>query len=252
MIKEYYRPITIEETLILLKEPENIILGGGTYINSRLKSNVNVVDIQDLELNFIKKDSDKILIGSFTTLQDILLCDFIPEAMKQAIILDAPLNIRNSATLGGYLVTASGVSALSTVLLASDATIHFTPSIGDLSYTEFLTNSSMKSGHSLITSIVIPKNITAFRSISNTPLSRPIICASLSTKLTGKTRLALGGYGNNPLLVFDGSIEDDIVSAARSAYLQAGDEWASSQYRSEMAATLTQRCISAVKSTKIN
>ena len=252
MIKEYYRPKTINEVLILLKEPENIILGGGTYINTRLKSNVNVVDIQDLELAFLKKDNDQIIIGSYTTLQDILLCDFIPEAIIQAITLDAPLNIRNSATLGGYLVTASGISALSTVFLALDATIQFSPSVKDLSYTEFITTPSMKSGHSLITSITIPNNIITFKAISYTPLSRPIICASLSTKLTGKTRLALGGYGNNPQLVFDGSIEDDIVSAARSAYLQAGDEWASSEYRSEMAATLTKRCISDVKSTKFN
>ena len=34
--------------------------------------------------------------------------------------------------------------------------------------------------------------------------------------------------------------------AARSAYLSAGDEWASAEYRSEMAGVLVKRCLRRV------
>ncbi|MFC2065094.1 FAD binding domain-containing protein, partial [Chloroflexota bacterium] len=239
---------TIEEALVLLKEPGNIILGGGTHINTRLTEPANVVDIQDLELNFINESRNIISIGSYTTLQEIILNEFIPEAFKRAISIDAPLNIRNRATLGGSLVTASGTSSLATVLLAMDATIHSSSKDRERQYSDFMITPANEKKQSLIISVSIPATTTSFRSIAYTQFSRSFICASLSTNPSGKARLALGGYGNNPLLVMDGSFEDDIVSAARSAYLHAGDEWASSEYRSEMAAILTERCISDIRS----
>jgi putative selenate reductase FAD-binding subunit len=248
MIKEYFRPNTIEEAIQLLKLPGSIIMGGGTFVNSSHQENVTVVDIQDLELKSIQKDNNLILVGSSTILQDLIKNKHIPEAIKQAISIDSPLNIRNMATIGGYIITATGTSVLSTVLLAMEATIQFTPGLDDLTYTEFITSSYYKGGRLLITSVNIPNHETNFNVISLTPTSRVIVCAAITTKPNGRTRLTLGGYGENPLLVFDGSIEDDIVSAAKSAYLQAGDEWASSEYRSEMAAILTKRCLSEMSS----
>jgi hypothetical protein len=55
--------------------------------------------------------------------------------------------------------------------------------------------------------------------------------------------VALGGYGAAPLLAFDGSEADGAEVAAQSAYSQAGDEWASAEYRMEIAGILARRCI---------
>ena len=248
MIREYFRPKSIKEALQILNKPGSIILSGGTYITSEQQEIVNVVDIQELKLNYIQKNKNQIIIGSCTILQDLITTKYIPDAMRQAVITDSSLNIRNKATVGGYIVTATGISTLSTVLLSMEATVQFTEGVNDLIYTEFITELLLKDGRTLITAIKIPLVDTVFKSISSTPTSRSIICASLSTRKSGRTRLALGGFGNNPLLVFDGSMDDDIVSAAKSAYQQAGDEWASSDYRSEMAAILTKRCIVEMRS----
>jgi CO/xanthine dehydrogenase FAD-binding subunit len=48
--------------------------------------------------------------------------------------------------------------------------------------------------------------------------------------------------------VIDGDISDDISAAARSAYSNAGDEWASAEYRAEMADVLSRRCLSIINS----
>jgi CO/xanthine dehydrogenase FAD-binding subunit len=249
MIKEYFRPKTVEETLGLLEKPGSIIISGGTFVNSAIHDDITVVDIQDLDFRYIKKGKDQLIIGSCSTLQDLANNKDIPNAMKQAILHDAPINIRNMATIGGSIVVSSGQPSLSTVLLSMDAVVQFTPDIGDITYSEFLTDDSLREGRKLISSIRLQLSKTIFKSISATPESRPIVTVSLSTKQNGKTRLALGGFGKQPLLVFDGLIDDDIVPAAKSAYSGAGDELASSDYRSEMAAVLAKRCVVEMRST---
>jgi CO/xanthine dehydrogenase FAD-binding subunit len=63
---------------------------------------------------------------------------------------------------------------------------------------------------------------------------------------SGRTRLALGGYGKIPTLAMDGTEADGIDSAARNAFHEANDEWASAEYRLDVAATLAKRCLDAV------
>ncbi|MFN3491715.1 MAG: hypothetical protein ACK40V_05800, partial [Anaerolineales bacterium] len=99
----------------------------------------------------------------------------------------------------------------------------------------------------LITSISIPLNVkTSFEYVSKTPVDKPIICASLAQWKSGRTRLALGGYGKVPLLAMDGSEDGGIETAARIAYHEANDEWASAEYRVEMAAILSKRCLESI------
>jgi CO/xanthine dehydrogenase FAD-binding subunit len=47
----------------------------------------------------------------------------------------------------------------------------------------------------------------------------------------------------SPALVLDGSEDSAADAAAASAYSQAGDQWASAEYRSQTAQTLTRRCL---------
>ena len=79
--------------------------------------------------------------------------------------------------------------------------------------------------------------------VARTPADQPIVCASVVRWPSGRTRLALGGYGTAPLLALDGTEPDGIDVAARSAYSQAADEWASAEYRSDVAGTLALRCL---------
>ena len=96
----------------------------------------------------------------------------------------------------------------------------------------------------LITLITIPLNIKfAFEFVSRTPADKPIICAALTQWNSGRTRLALGGYGKSPMLAMDGTEAEGLESAARNAYHEAADEWASAEYRMDVASVLAKRCL---------
>jgi CO/xanthine dehydrogenase FAD-binding subunit len=98
-----------------------------------------------------------------------------------------------------------------------------------------------------ITMVVLPLRINfAFESISRSPADLPIVCAAVAKWESGRTRLALGGWGNYPTLAMDGPGSDGIDIAGRNAYSHAGDEWASAEYRQEMAGVLALRCLQRI------
>jgi CO/xanthine dehydrogenase FAD-binding subunit len=166
--------------------------------------------------------------------------------LKSALKLEAPLNIRNSATVAGTLIAADGRSTFASVLLAMDAkvivsskqNVEETINIGDL-----LPLRDQVRGK-LITKVVIPLNVKlAFEYVSKTPADKPIVCAVLAQWNSGRTRLALGGYGKSPMLAMDGTEAEGVDIAAKNAYHEATDEWASAEYRMDVASTLAKRCL---------
>ena len=65
---------------------------------------------------------------------------------------------------------------------------------------------------------------------------------------SGRTRLAVGGYGNTPLLAMDGIESGGLEAAARNAFDGANDSWASAEYRQEVAGILVSRCLATIDS----
>jgi CO/xanthine dehydrogenase FAD-binding subunit len=65
---------------------------------------------------------------------------------------------------------------------------------------------------------------------------------------SGRTRLALGGFGRSPALAMDGTEAQGAETAARNACHESGDEFGSAQYRMESAAVLARRCLAALTS----
>jgi CO/xanthine dehydrogenase FAD-binding subunit len=267
MIREYHRPQTLDEALTLLTQPDTLPLGGGTLLSAHQHSDsaqggpdsVSVVDLQALGLNTIKKQGNtpstgsgqRLEIGATASLQQLLENANCPDALKSAIKLEAPLNIRNMATVAGTLVTCDGRSTFATVMLALDAKVSImsrkssgtqlpTPDSRTLNIGDFLPLRM----RGLITLITIPLNVKlAFEYVSRTPADKPIVCAALARWNSGRTRLALGGYGKSPVLAMDGTEADDLETAARNAFHEATDEWASAEYRSDIASVLAKRCL---------
>jgi CO/xanthine dehydrogenase FAD-binding subunit len=248
MIMDYHRPQTLDEALTLLAQPNTVPLGGGTLLSHPTTDPVLVVDLQALGLDSINKKGNSLIIGATVTLQQFLESKHCPEALKVSIKLEAPLNIRNSATVAGTLVACDGRSTFASSLLALDAklTIDRGPRTKDslsssvLGLGEFLPLRP----RGLITSITIPLNTKfAFEYVSRTPADKPIVCAALTQWSSGRTRLTLGGYGKSPLLTMDGTEAGGLEAAARNAYHEASDEWASAEYRMDVAVTLAKRCL---------
>ena len=60
---------------------------------------------------------------------------------------------------------------------------------------------------------------------------------------SGRTRVALGGFGQAPIIAVDGMGGTGVDIASRDACFEAGDQWASAEYRREVAAKLALRCV---------
>lgn len=249
MITAYHRPKTLDEALALLTQPNTLPLGGGTLLSQPTTDPVSVVDLQRLGLDSLHVKGNDLEIGATCTLQSLLESEHCPETLKIAIKLEAPINIRNSATVAGTLVSSDGRSTFATMLLAMDAKIDHRPLSADQgqpSTVHGLSDLLLTHSKGLITSISIPLNTKlAFEFVSRTPADKPIVCAALAQWNSGRTRLTLGGYGKSPMLAMDGTEADGIEIAASNAYHEANDEWASAEYRMDVAATLSKRCLNS-------
>jgi len=246
MITEYHRPQTLDQALKLLSHPNTIPLGGGTIINTPAFKGQDfaVVDLQALGLGKIHKRGNALEIGATATLEQLLESADAPEALKQAILQEAALNIRNAATVAGTLVSADGRSPFATAMLALDAKLTVSSAQSALSLAEYWALRPQ----GLITLIAIPLNAKfAYEQVARTPADLPIVCAALAQWGGGRTRLALGGTGQTPRLAMDGTEADGLEAAAQNAFHEAADQWASAEYRTEVAATLARRCLATLQ-----
>lgn len=259
MILEYHRPETIEQALQLLHraEPPTLPMGGGTYLNRPTGDDFAVVDLQALNLDFFETQGNWLIIGATCPLS----CLFnkavhpgddgilIPAVMAGVLDQEKSYNLRQVSTVAGTLVAADGRSPFATAMLALDASVLLLPGDETLSLGNILPLRSELLHKRLIKSIAIPSNARlAYHSVARTPADRPLVCAAVAAWPSGRRRVALGGFGDAakasaPKLAFDGMDAIGAEAAAHSAYLTAGDEWASAEYRAAMAQVLTRRCL---------
>jgi CO/xanthine dehydrogenase FAD-binding subunit len=245
MIIEYHRPQTMDEALALLgrTQPISLPLAGGTAIDRTSGHPQAVVDLQALGLDRIDQRGNLLEIGAMVTLQ-VLLDSPVADALKKVIQLEATNNLRQAASVAGTLVAASGRSPFTTALLALDAMLTILPGPEGISLGDLLPLRLERLRGRLITQIILPTHTRlAYEYVARTPADLPIVCAAASVWPSGRTRLALGGFGSAPTLAFDGAEAQGAEIAARSAYSQAGDEWASAEYREEMAVILARRVV---------
>lgn len=241
MIREYYRPRTLQEALRLLQHSDALPMGGGTTLTHLQKErDVIAVDLQALGLDQIQVQGNFVEIGARVTLQQLIEWEECPGDLRTALSLEAPLNLRNMATLAGAIVSCDGRSPLVTALLALDARLtHYEK---DEPQQIYLGDFLPFRPRGLITAITLPLNVQfAFEYVARAPADVPIVCAALTRWSSGRTRLVLGGWGDHPRLAMDGPQSDGLELAARNAFYEAEDERASAEYRREIAVVLARR-----------
>ncbi|HLF91516.1 MAG TPA: hypothetical protein VI451_21405, partial [Anaerolineales bacterium] len=59
-------------------------------------------------------------------------------------------------------------------------------------------------------------------------------------------RIVVGGWGNTPRLALDAPEPGGVEFAVHNITAEAGDQWASPEYRQEVAVTLTNRAMAAL------
>jgi CO/xanthine dehydrogenase FAD-binding subunit len=252
MIIEYYRPDKLVDALALLNrdDPRTLVLGGGLYINEVIKEPIAVVDVQGLGLAKIEKKGKELTIGAAVTLQSLLISGLIPSALEKAITHQETYNRRQIATLAGTIMAANGRSPVPATFLAMDAELDLvggnekkdTDRLGD-----FLPLRQEKQAGKLITRVRIPVDVIAsYHYVARSPADLPIVAAAVAVWPSGRTRAILLGYGDQPVMVFDGPDQDGAAIAARDAYSDASDQWAGAEYRSNAAGVLVKRCLQEI------
>lgn len=249
MIIEYHRPETIEDTLNLMmrEQPVTYPLGGGTVLNRPSQGAFAVVDLQALGLDTVQAAGNVLPIGATTRLQDLL--DYLIDAgllqgLRKAILLEGTHNLRQLATVAGALISTDGRSPFAVAMLALDSEFTLEPGERNLRYGDLVAQPKRDFKHHLVTRVTIQTNVRlAFDYVARSPMDLPIVCSAVAIWPSGRTRVALGGYGGSPALAYDGTEAQGADIAAQSAYHEAGDQWASSEYRREIAGILTGRAV---------
>jgi CO/xanthine dehydrogenase FAD-binding subunit len=250
MIVEYYRPKDVPETLKLLENQDTftILMGGGTAIDRFKTGPMAVIDLQDVGLGKIRKKGNFLEIGATATLQSLYEDTQTSDELNRIILREATHNLRQVATVAGTLIASNGRSPFTSALLALDASVTFLPGDNVVPLGDLLLMRKKILASKLITKITIPLNVQlAYEEVARSPADLPLICAAVAVWSGGRTRVILGGCGEAPALVSDGPEKGGEQAAARDAYSHAGDEWASAEYRREVAPMLITRCFSRLE-----
>jgi CO/xanthine dehydrogenase FAD-binding subunit len=243
---QYHRPTTLEQAIELLKTARP--LGGGTALTPERRKLEAVIDLQDLDLGGFSIEGESIHFGAGARLQEILDAgDKLPPGLINAVRHETAWNLRNAATLAGVVVRSDGRSPLLTVLTAMDASLELEPGRRHVDLVSFFGQRHPAPGSNLITRIdtANPARL-AFAMVARAPMDRPIVSACAARRHDGGIGLALGGFGSHPVRLPDvepGGNADQAGRAAAAAYAAAGDDFASAEYRSAVAAVLIKRVL---------
>ncbi|MDD5370524.1 MAG: FAD binding domain-containing protein [Anaerolineaceae bacterium] len=246
MILEYHRPKTMDAALDLLMRaaPRTLPLAGGSVLSRPGKDEYAVVDLQELGLDSIQVQGNVMVVGAATSLQRLMDFSQTIPALRDAIHQEVSFNLRQVGSIAGTLVTADGRSPFTTVLMALDARLSWLPENIETGIGDWLPFRNEGLPGRLMVQVAIPLQVSmAFQYVARTLDDRPIVCAAVTRWPSKRTRIVLGGYGTAPLMAMDGTESTGAELAARNAYSQADDAWATAEYRQHVAPILVKRCL---------
>jgi xanthine dehydrogenase small subunit len=169
----FSRPTSIEQCLsILAADPDARVISGGTDLvveaNLRSRRWKHLVSVEAIaELREFSESADSISIGAALPLNEIAMrWSEAPEVVLHWLRLFASPPLRNRATLGGNLATASPIGDGAPLLLALDARVHLASQRGQrtIALASFFSSyrRTALAPDELIAAIEIPKPLPEF------------------------------------------------------------------------------------------
>lgn len=260
-----YTPETIEEATHLLSEQQTRPLYGGVALHRESPHDVTaVVDLSQLGLEQHRSFNKGFSLGSMMTLEAarnacLSMASRYPNAAFLAEVLrqEAPLNLRNTMTIGDVLVERRANSVLLTALVLLDVQVDAN------GWPRFihawLEAPEVEVRNALITEIALehgsPSGRYAFEKVARTPADMPIIGAMsyIQRGADGTildARLAMCGVAAYPIPL--PSVDEELINTngdletalSRLVVYPLNDHWGSADYRAAMARVLARRVLS--------
>ena len=219
----------INEALDFRASNDSVIFAGGTDLmvehlrgsNLIAKFDKPILFINDIdELKGIKEDENNIIIGALTTFDEIIKSDLTPQVLKDSASGIAGPPIRNIATIGGNICTASPSADSLPSLYAMDAVLVLKSknSQREVKIKDFITGVSktILKNDEILTHIIIPKKdykYSFYRKIGTrkaNALSKLAICA-LVCKENDKYRFKISFCTLGITITRDESIEEKYI-----------------------------------------
>jgi len=217
--QEYWRPATLPEALALKGEhPQALILCGGTDLALRVTKKhellQKIIDLGGLrELRKIETGSSAFRIGAGVSLSAVLetLQSELP-ALSEMLTVFGSRQIRNLATLGGNLGTASPIGDLLPVLMAYHAKVVLQSIRGtrEVSLDDYFTGyrETVRKADELIVSVIIPRGsdssiVKAYKVSKRKDLDISTVSGAFRLEQDGgrnvkRMTLAYGGMAERP------------------------------------------------------
>jgi CO/xanthine dehydrogenase FAD-binding subunit len=251
MISEYHRPETIDEALTLIRRPElTLPLGGGTVLNAPHDLFFAVADLQALGLDRIETRGKFLEIGAVTSLRALAASPDCSVELRRVIGLEATANLRRMASVAGAMVSAEGRSPFGCAMMALGAQLVLLPGEETVDYGQLLqTRAGVEQGlphlpGRLITQITLHTGtMLAYEYVARSPADRPVVAVAAAGWPSGRLRIVVGGWGRTPRLALDAQDPGGVAEAVDSAVAEAGDQWATAEYRRDAAVTLARRAV---------
>jgi carbon-monoxide dehydrogenase medium subunit len=129
---DYERATSVDGAIAALKRhggDARVVAGGHSLIpmmKLRLAAPSALIDINDLDLSYIREEGDEVAIGALTRHVELLESDLLAErfpAFRDAELVIADPVVRNRGTIGGSLCQADAAEDLSAVCTALKAKV---------------------------------------------------------------------------------------------------------------------------------
>ncbi|MEY2576920.1 MAG: xanthine dehydrogenase large subunit [Verrucomicrobiota bacterium] len=274
----FLRPTSLERLFRALAEhPEARLIAGATdlglEITKRFQKFPTLISIEAVaELNEISSTETEWRIGAATTLtklDDLLGAEF--PVIREMLAVFGSRQIRNRATLGGNLVTASPIGDSAPVLLALDANVVIASAGGErvLPLEEFFVayrKTALQPGE-VLKSIIIPRPASGvqthrqFYKVSKRremDISTVAACFSIALDDGGtitKSRLAYGGVAALPVRArsteaalvgkrWSNSTCEEVLPVLQNEFTPISDVRGSATYRGQLIASLLRKFFS--------
>lgn len=269
--EQYHKPENIGAVTALLNQDGAKIIAGGTdlFVN-RPPETQSLVDINRLELDYVKSDEGEVAIGATTCFTKIIASPILDEqplaVLKYSAKAIGHYNLRHIATIGGNICNAvpSADSPIALIALDALSIIHGKRGERQVPLVDFFTfvrETVLKPGE-FLKEVRIPfqskKTAASFQKIGRTKVDIALVNVAcritIQDGLVKDSRIVLGAVAPTPVrarkaenLLNGKTLDDDLVTEvatmAVSETKPISDLRASAGYRREMCHVLVKRAI---------